>query len=36
MKPGDGGWCQFHMFSDDVEVVTEELLEVFEDAFDLL
>jgi len=36
MKPDEGVRRQFHMFCDDVDVVTEELLEVFEDAFDLL
>jgi len=36
MKPDEGGRCQFHMFCDYVDVVMEELFEVFEDAFDLL
>jgi len=36
MKPDEGGQCQFHMFCDDVDLVTEELFEVFEDASDLL
>ena len=36
MKPDEGGRCQFHMFCDDVDFVTEELFEVFEDASDLL
>ncbi len=36
MKPDEGGRCQFHMFCDYVDVVAEELFEVFEDAFDLL
>ena len=36
MKPDEGGRCQFHMFCDDVDIVMEELFEVFEDASDLL
>ncbi len=36
MKPDEGGRCQFHMFCDDVDVVSEELFEVFEDASYLL
>ena len=36
MKPDEGGRCQFHMFCDDVDVVMEESLKMFEDAFDLL
>ena len=36
MKPDEGGRCQFHMFCDDVNIVAEELFEVFEDASDLL
>ena len=36
MKSDKGVRRQFHMFCDDVDVVAEELLEVFEDAFNLL
>jgi hypothetical protein len=36
MKSNEVGRRQFHMFCDDVDVVVEELFEMFEDAFDLL
>ena len=36
MKSDKVGRRQFHMFCDDVDVVSEELFEVFEDASYLL